>query len=191
MPSGSTSVQLAAPVLESLSDVDAKMYRLLLSTLRHERLVADRDREVAGIQKQHNPAIEKTAAEISLFESQIQQYYLANRDALEQDKKSVQLSNGLMGMRSPTNPGLVPLNDKWSWEKITAKIRELWKAKYFHKPKPPAVDKVALKKGLDKDQLRACGLKLDTTETFYLELNRLAAPDVLEGPSSEAREKAA
>jgi hypothetical protein len=184
MPNGSATVHSAETALDSLTAVDVTMHRLLISTLRHERLVAERDCEVAAVQKQRNPSIEKAAAEIALFESQIQQYYLANRQDLEQGKKSIQLSNGLMGMRSPTRPALVPFSDRWTWEKIEAKVRELWKSKYFHKPKPPAVDKEKLKKWLDKDQLKECGLKLDTTETFYLELNRLAMPD-------EAIEKAA
>lgn len=168
------------PALQTLTAVDVTMHRLLVYTLRQERLVAERDAEIAVIQKHRNGAIEKTAADIAQFEFQIEQYYLANRETLEQGKKSVQLSNGLMGMRSPTNPGLVPLNDKWTWEKIELKLRELWKAKYFHKPKPPGPDKVKLKKELDEKQLKECGMKLDTTESFYYELNRLAPPDELQ-----------
>ncbi len=163
------------------------MHRLLIATLRHERLVAERDAEIAAVGKQRNPSIEKTAGDMATFEAQIQQYYVANREELEQGKKSVQLSNGLIGMRAPSNPGLVPLNDKWTWAKIEAKLRELWKAKYFHKPKPPGPDKVKLKKELDEKQLKECGLKLDTTETFYLELNRLAEAD----PIDAVRERAA
>jgi hypothetical protein len=178
----------AAPVLDSLPAVNAAMYRLLLATVRREKLVAERDEKIAAIQKERGPWIDKAAAEILSYETQIQAYYVANRELLEQGKKSVQLSNGLMGMSTPSNPALVPLNEKWTWEAIAAKVKELWKKKYFHAPKPPGLDKVKLKKSLDEKQLAKCGLKLDTSETFYYELNRLANPDLLE--SAEANERA-
>jgi hypothetical protein len=91
--------------------------------------------------------------------------------------KSIQLANGWLGMRSPSHPALVPLNAKWTWNKITEKVRELWQRKYFNPPRPRTIDKDGLKKALTVEQLAECGLRLDTEETFYLELNRLAISD--------------
>src|ERR1700722_1423528 len=177
------SYQMSAPeaisVLESLLAVDVAMHSLLISTLRHEHMVAERDREIAAIHKARGPAIDKAAIEQSILEAQIQVYCRVHPECFEEGKKSVQLTNGLMGLRT-SNPSLEPLNKKWTWELIEAKLRELWKSKYFHKPKPPGIDKTKLKKGLDAAQLKECGLKLETYEGFYLELNRLAAPAQLE-----------
>ena len=169
----------AIPVLESLLAVDVKMHSLLISTLRHERLVAERDREIAAIHKARGPAIDKAAGEKVMLEAQIEVYCRTHPESFEEGKKSVQLSNGLMGLRTGP-PALEPLNKQWTWEKIEAKLRELWKKKYFHAPKPPGVDKAKVKKGLNKDQLKECGLKLESPENFYFELNRLAAPAPLE-----------
>lgn len=81
----------------------------------------------------------------------------------------------------------MPLNSKWSWEKIEAKIRELWgQTKYFNKPKPPGPDKAKLKKELSEEQLKEAGMKLDDEESFYYELNRLAAADEAVGETARA-----
>ena len=167
--------------ISSVGECDAALYKLLAATLRKESLTAKRDSEIAPIQKRYAPRIEKEWTEIATLESEIETFYREHHDELEQDgKKSVQLANGLLGMRSPTNPALVPLHgdpdDQKVWTKIAAKVKELWQRKYFHKPKPPALDKVKLKKELDEQQLKECGLKLDDSETFYYELNRLVTP---------------
>jgi Bacteriophage Mu Gam like protein len=164
--------------IQTIPQCDAALYRLLQATLTSERLTATRDSEIAAIQKKYQSNLQKADAQIAALESGIQAFYVAHRDELEQDgKKSLQLSNGLLGMRAPTNPGLIPLNDNWSWEKIAQRVKELFKLKYFHPPKPPNLDKVKLKKELSADQLKRCGLKLDDSEKFYLELNRLAAAE--------------
>jgi hypothetical protein len=164
-------------ILDSLAAVDKQMHRLLVSTLRHERLVAERDQEIAAVQKLRGPSIDKAAIEIGISTYQIEQYCVTHPESMEPGKKSVQLSNGLIGTRAPAHPGLELLNDKWTWEKVEAKLREFWNSKYFHKPKPPGPDKVKIKKELDEAQMKQCGLKLDDSETFYLELNRLAVAD--------------
>ena len=164
----------AVVVLDSLDSVDSVLYRLQRATLKHERLVAERDLEIAPIAKRYAAGIESAAADIALFKSQIEVYCRAHPECFEPGKKSIQLQHGLVGLRAPSQAALVPLTAKWSWKKIEAKVRKLWKRKYFHKPKPPGIDKVKIKKELDAQALAQCGLKLDDTETFYLELNRLA-----------------
>src|SRR5579872_3849475 len=159
----------AAPeALENLTGVNLAMRKLLLATLKHEKLIAVRDREIAAIQTHHGPAIDKAWSDIALYEAQIETYCREHPESFEPGQKSVQLSNGLMGLRS-SPASLVPLNDKWDWAKIEAKFREFWKSRYFHKPKPPGLDKVKIKKSLDESQLKECGLKLEVTESFYLE----------------------
>jgi len=121
---------------ETLEDLNRVLGRLLKATLRAEKLTAERDLEIAAIQKRRGQAIDKASADVALLESIIEAAYREHRDEWQQDKKSLQLGYGLVGMRAPSNPSLIPLNAKWSWEAIEDKIRELWKIKYFHKPKP-------------------------------------------------------
>jgi len=164
--------------IETVGECDRALHRLLMVTLRREKLTADRDSEIAAIQQRFSTPIAETRIKTTVLEQQIQAYYEEHRKELEiEGKKSIQLSAGLLGMRAPTNPGLIPLSEKWTWDKIEAKLKEVWKNKYFHKPKPPDPDKVRIKKELTPEQLRQCGMRLDTDEKFYLELNRLAAAD--------------
>ncbi|MEI9971109.1 MAG: host-nuclease inhibitor Gam family protein [Ignavibacteriota bacterium] len=165
-------------MIDSKESCNAALHRLLKATLRYEQLVAVRDTEIAAIQKQHSPSIATAVTQQVELSGEIETYYLEHREELQVDgKKSIQLSDGVLGMRAPTNPALIPLNDKWTWEKIEAKLRELWKAKYFHKPKAPAHDKVKIKRDMDTAGLKECGMKLDDREQFFLELNRLADAD--------------
>jgi hypothetical protein len=167
-----------AEELLSTVDCDQALGKLLAETLRTEKLTAERDSEIARIQKQYQPRLLKSALTIASLEGEVQAYYEAHRAELEQDgKKSVQLQNGLLGMRAPSHPALEPLNSKWSWAKIETQVRELWQRKFHHPPKPRTLNKVKLKADLTAEQLAECGLKLDTEESFYYELNRLAAPD--------------
>ncbi len=164
--------------IQTRADCDRALSRILQATLRSEALTAERDKKIADIQKEYSPRLAKAALTISTTEAELQTFYTTHRQELEtDDKKSVQFEHGVLGMRAPTNPGLVELNSKWTWEKIAAAVKAAWKSKYFHKPKPPGLDKVKLKKELTPEQLRECGMKLDTEERFFYELNRLAAPD--------------
>jgi Bacteriophage Mu Gam like protein len=166
------------PSISSIFDCDQALHRLLVATLRSEKLTADRDSEIAEVQKRYMPRLTRAGEIIAALETDIQAFYEENRADLEQNgMKSVQLANGWLGMRSPSQPALEPLNSRWTWETIGAKVKELWGEKYFHKPKPPALDKVKLKKERTPAQLRECGMKLDDTESFYIELQRLAEPD--------------
>jgi Bacteriophage Mu Gam like protein len=161
--------------------LDRRLSRLLKATLIVENAVSQRDLEIAVIQAKYGPSIQKSNLEISSLTAEIEAYYRANREELEPSgEKSLQLAYGLVGMRAPSHPALVPLNAKWDWDRIAGKVKELWGKKYFHKPKPPGIDKNKIKKELEADELAQAGLKLDDEEKFYLELNRLAPADQIE-----------
>jgi Bacteriophage Mu Gam like protein len=160
--------------LENLDAVNLTMRRLIRVECIHEEKVGARDREILAIQVRYHAAIEKAATEIAVYRAQIEQYCRTHPETMEEGKKSVRLHFGLMGLRDSPAPPLVPISPKWTAERIREKIIELFgKVKYFHKPKPPAVDLVKLKT-LSDDQLKEIGLKRDLTASFYLDLNRSA-----------------
>lgn len=151
------------------------MQDLLQVTIDQESAIAARDAEIAIVQKKHQRQIEKNGERIATLNTQIEGFYRLNRAVLELDgKNSVQLACGLVGLRAPTNPALVPLSEKWSWERIEKRLRRLYKARFFHAPKPPGLDKVKIKRELDGDHLAEAGLALSVEENFFIELNRLA-----------------
>jgi Bacteriophage Mu Gam like protein len=164
--------------VDTLADCDSALSKLLKATLAHESAVAERDSEILLVQKKYATRIEKASFLKATLEAEIEQFYRQNCETLAPaGQKSLQLASGNIGLRAPTNPALVPLSDKWTWEKISATVKKVWKKRYFHAPKPPGLDKVALKKSLTPAQLAKLGLKLDDTENFYLELNRLAVTE--------------
>jgi hypothetical protein len=160
--------------LSTAADADEALRMLLRSTVTEESILAARDAEIANIQTRYSFDLAETAGEISMAEKALEEYYVEHPPA---GQKSMQFAHGLIGMRAPSNPALVPLDEKWTWKKIEAKLKRLWKTKYFHRPKPPGIDKVKVKRELSAEQLAAAGLKLDATESFYIELNRLATVD--------------
>jgi hypothetical protein len=158
--------------------LNSRLQDLLKATLVKESATAARDAEIFVVQKRHNPAIEKSESQIASLTSQIEEFYRANCAEWELNgKKSVQLASGLIGLRAPTNPALIPLTEAWTWERISKRLKRLYKARFFHDPRPPAPDKVKIKRELDGEQLKKVGLKLDTEESFFVELNRLAVAD--------------
>jgi phage host-nuclease inhibitor protein Gam len=141
--------------------------------LEMESTVTARDAEVSAILVRYGAVLPAIAGRMVALEENLEKYYTANRVLIEQDgKKSVQLGNGLIGMRAPANAALVPMAG-WTWERVTKKLKSLFKARFFHKPKPPAPDKVKIKRELTVAEMAKCGITLDTTESFYVELNRL------------------
>jgi Bacteriophage Mu Gam like protein len=159
----------------SASDADEALRQLLQATLEQESRTAARDAEISAVQVRYGADLAAIAGRIASHEKNLEAYYTANQKSIEADgKKSLQLGYGLIGMRAPSNPALVPLNDKWTWEAIEKKLKALFKLKFFHKPKPPAPDKVKIKREMTAAQMQKCGLKLDSSETFFVDLNRLA-----------------
>lgn len=156
--------------MKTVQEADASLAHLLRATLEQETLISARDKKIAEVQEEYAARLESRAGEIARLEAALEAFYRAHP---ADDTKSYRLAHGVIGLRSPATPALVPLNKRWDWDKISAKVKRLWKARYFHAPKPPSLDKVKLKRELSAEQLAKCGLKLDDTESFYVELNRL------------------
>lgn len=158
----------------TLDQADQALALLLVTTIKQESLIAARDQRIASIQAEYAEELCEAARVTEALTSNIEAWFLAHgAQYLEDDKKSIQLAHGLVGTRLPANPALVPLNEKWPWDKIGRKLKRLFKARFFHAPKPPDIDKNKIKKALTPEQLATCGLKLDDTEKFYFELARL------------------
>lgn len=158
------------PATWSQEQANAVLQELLRATLAGERAIVARDIEIEGVQAKYSVELTASEKSIETLTADLETYYRAHPP---KDGKSVRLAHGLIGLRAPTNPAVVPLNGKWTWKKIEAKLKRLWKTRYFHAPKAPSVDKLKVKSELTAEQLKKCGLKLSSEESFYVELNRL------------------
>jgi hypothetical protein len=88
------------------------------------------------------------------------------------DRKSIDLTYGVIGERT-SPPALVPINRKWSWRAIGAKLMGTHGADYFLPAGDPKPDKDKIRASLTEDQLRNCGLKIDHEENFFIDLDRV------------------
>ncbi len=154
--------------IDSLEACEIAMTDLLLAVTDVEALQAEQALAVAEASarfESHLNDAKKRRDDLTLG---LRNYYYAHLSECEKDGKQCKLANGVMGRRD-NPPALKPLSRNWSWEAIAIQVRELWPGKYFHPPKPPALDKDALKAGLSAEELAKAGMKTEAEETFYAE----------------------
>ena len=158
--------------LDSLEHCNRAMGMLLDATLEIERLTAERDKEIAAVQTQYEPALDKQLTQKAEMLASLEAFYRENVAELERGgRKSYELGNGVMGRRLDP-PRLALLNRAWTWATATAKVGRRYGLKYLRVPEPE-LDKDLVKADLDADELAACGLKVVQSEEFYAEPARL------------------
>ena len=137
--------------------------------MRKEKAIVSRDLLIGQAELQYAEEIFNAGAVCAGLAAQLEEYFLSHRPA---NASSIVLPAGTIGMQSAGVPALLPLNEKWTWKKIELKLKRLYKARFFHKPKPAGIDKNKVKKELTTDDLAKCGLKVETSESFYIDLKR-------------------
>jgi len=163
-------VELAAETWKP-ADCEHAIRFLQKSTLQLASLAADRDLEISKIAIKHAPAIDRESEKIALLERQIEAYYRKTLSGNSTGKTvSCRMGGCTIGMRYATNPALVPIDDKWTWERVTETVMKFYRRRFLLR-QLPCLDKVKLKRSLKPDQLRKIGLKLDDTGKFFLDLD--------------------
>ena len=161
--------------LKSIAECEDTMHRLLLDIVKRESLEACRDKDVALATAMYQPGIELLTRHQQELELQLQQYYMTHSAEIEQDgKKSLQLTNGVIGLRlSP--PALKPLSKAWTWDAVMARLHHIFGSQ-FERVKTE-LDKDAIKANIPAGELGNFGLKLSQEETFYAEPLRPHKPE--------------
>ena len=164
--------------LKTLDDANSALRGLLLSTVELEKLQGSLDLARAAATAKFEKDIDAEKSQIADLTAQLQQWFLvhAERPTGHDARKSLKLAYGVIGERTG-NPTLKPLNRKWTWAAICAKLRGIYGAQYFHPAPPPAPDKEKIRTELSVDQLKNCGLMVDREEKFYVELDRTSLGD--------------
>jgi hypothetical protein len=147
------------------SEAEQALASLVQLSTEREAARAARDTAIAAAEKKHGPGILKLSESIGQLEKALEGWYRSGGNG----GKHLDLLHGRIGLRAPASPGLVLL-PRWTWPKVRAKVQKLWKGAYFHKPIPPALDKMKMKTALTAEQLEQGGLKLDDSKHFYYEL---------------------
>ena len=158
--------------LASIEECQEAMRLLRLAVIAQERLEGSRDKKVAGIVEAYAPEITARVSARADLGLQLQNYYMAHLEELEQNgKKSVQLTHGVIGRRLG-NPAVKLLNKSWTWDSVLAKLLAEFGLQFIRTP-APEVDKAQIKKAdLTAEQLKTVGLKIQQDEDFYADPDR-------------------
>ena len=163
--------------------LNSALRKLLEATLALESETAQRDLEIAATHAKYEPKIKAAELAMASLSAQIESHYREHREQLEREgQKCLQLEYGEIALRIPSTPALIPAKG-WSWAKIARETKKVWGPRYFLKPRAPSLNKIKLKAELSAVQLAKIGLTVDATESFSIQLNRLAPADQ---PRSEA-----
>ena len=148
---------------------------MLTAQVELEKLQGDVDLKVARAHAGAEPAINAHRSRIADLEAQLQTWFMT-RAAREPGSKSIRLAHGVVGERTG-QPTLKPLNAKWSWKAIGAKLAGEYGGRFFHAAAAPMPDKDKIRAEMTPDQLRECGMRVFQDERFYVELDRTSLGD--------------
>jgi hypothetical protein len=158
--------------LKSLEECTAAMGELLVAQTDLEATTANRDREVAVVQKRYEFDLDNARFRAGEALAALQAYYYGHLSEVEKDGvKHCQLANGVMGRRD--DPAALALKNRaWSWGSVLIALRGKF-GERFLTAKDPTVNKDLVKKELPEAELGEYGLKLERGETWYAEPARL------------------
>lgn len=158
--------------VSSLDEANAALRALLSAEIELEKLSGAVDLARASATAKYEGDIDAAKTRIADLNLQLQNWYVANSAELETNgRKSIQLLYGVIGRRKG-NPALKPLNRTWNWQAVGVKLRSLFGTLYFHALAEPAIDRERVRTSLTVDQLKACGLKVENEERFFIETDR-------------------
>jgi hypothetical protein len=156
--------------LQMRDDAVSALRDLLTAQIELEAIQGQMDLARAAATAKFEKYLDAKKLLIDDLTEQLHTWYLVHGHPAD-GRKSIDLTYGVIGERT-SPPALKPLNRKWNWKAIAAKLMGTHGSKYFHPAADPAVDKDRVRAELNEDQLRACGLKVEQEEVIYIELDR-------------------
>ncbi len=154
--------------IETTAHLEATIDEIARLEVTQRAKEARRDKAIQLVRDEHDAPLEDLKKRIKELTKLAETYCMAHRSDIFPGKaKSAASALARFGFREG-NPTLSLLNRRWTWEMIltTLKGRDLFK---FIRTKEE-VDKDALKSsGLSDADLAALGLRLDTTERFFID----------------------
>ena len=150
--------------------LDAAVADVVRLKIEHTRLTAEKEAEVAVVEKQHTPAITRTLEHIAEAEQRVRDYCDANRSTLFVDKKSRETSLALFGYEF-TPHRVEPASRKVKWADVVERLKRLAWGKAYLKTPAPTPDKNALlsdREKLTPEQQTAAGIQFCQDEQFFI-----------------------
>jgi len=172
------------PKLSTQEDVNQALLKLGRIQADQKSIESDINADIQDIKGKYQTEIDKLRQSEETLKKEIKKY--CNYNKKEFEKKGIKkLLFGKFGFR--TNPAKAALlNNKWDWDKVEKRARELFKNKFLHIEvsfnKELAIRLFEDEK-LKEDDLTAMGVKITKGKTFVCE------PDWIEIKKLEGEKK--
>lgn len=137
-------------------------------TVRRDKIQAKIDKAILDAREEYAGEMERLNNLIAAKLAQAEAYASRNRDTLlPSGAKTGETAKARWGFRLG-NPTLVLLSRKFTWASVVAKLSDLGMTTYL-KVTAPKPDKDRLKADLDDAKLAELGLRIDQSESFWIE----------------------
>ncbi|HSV73196.1 MAG TPA: host-nuclease inhibitor Gam family protein [Chthonomonadales bacterium] len=150
--------------------LDTRVAECVRLKIKLTQAVADKDAEVAAVEKRHTARITELQESIADVETQVLDYCAGNRAALFAEKKSRETSLAVFGFEL-TPPRVETSSRKIKWADVVDRLIRLPWGKAYLKVPAPTPDKNALladREKLTPEQLTAAGVQFAQDEQFFL-----------------------
>lgn len=156
--------------ITSVEGLDAAVAEVVRLKIELTRATAEKDGEVAEVEKRHQGGITSLQEEIGVAEGRVQEYCVAHRGRLFVEKKSRETSLAEFGFEL-TPPRVETANRKIKWKDVVTRLKRLGWGKAYLRTPPAKPDKEALlgdREKLSAEQLTAAGICFEQDEQFYI-----------------------
>jgi phage host-nuclease inhibitor protein Gam len=162
-------IKVNLPLLQSRDEAEAALRDLALAVNKQRKLIADRDQQVLLLNKAFESPLAELDQKVATQTDALRAWAEANPDQFPKDRKSLQMSAGILGFRTGT-PKLALLSRAWNWDKVLQAVQQ-WLPNFIRNK--PEVDKEAILGQSDDlaEFLPRVGLKVVQDESFFIEPN--------------------
>ena len=162
--------KIRALAITSPDSLDHQVAEIVRLKIKHTQRTAEKDAEVAAIEKRHTAGLSVLQEKIAAHEEEVRAYCTAHRAELFPEKKSRETSLAVFGFEL-TPPRVELASRKIKWADVVARLLRLaWGRAYLNQPEPKP-DKNALladREKLAPEQLVAAGIQFCQDEQFFI-----------------------
>lgn len=162
-------IKVKLPQISTRIEAEAAVGHIAQLVLNRKSITANMDEQIVAVRSRCEGSLSEIETLLDATTEALRIWAQAHPEEFPKDRKSIDLVQGVIGFRTGT-PKLVPLNRRWTWEKITTALRTYLPA--FLRDHPE-VDKEAILAQRDeqaiKEALPLVGLKVVQDEGFYVE----------------------
>lgn len=186
MKTSRIKLPLNTNIITTRDDAETVMRELAEAITIQRRIQSDRDAQVLEINKRVEQPLARLSETIKNQTDTLRAWAEANPDQFPKGRKSIEMTSGTLGFRTGT-PALKLFSRAFTWDKVLQLIRQGAAADYIRTKEEVAKDTILAdhaSKIIQDADLRTLGLKVDQSESFFVE------PNLTELPTRQTQEAA-